>query len=79
MMLPEKYSCPSCHGTGVRADGMSPSQQRERNRELRRARAQHRQPELLDVSCLTCAGKGYAERPYKRPIEMPPDWANDDH
>lgn len=56
--LADLYRCPDCKGTGIRSEAMSPSQQRERNRELRRAKAQKRVPVALDVTCLTCAGKG---------------------
>lgn len=77
--LPDLYRCPDCQGTGVRSEAMSPSQQRERNRELRRAKAQKRAPLPLDITCLTCAGKGVSERPFLTRMSMPPDWANDDH
>jgi DnaJ-class molecular chaperone len=77
--LPDLYSCPDCHGTGVRSEAMTPSQRRERNRELRRAKAQKRVPVALDITCLTCAGKGVSDRPFPVRMSMPPDWANDDH
>jgi hypothetical protein len=77
--LPDLYRCPDCHGTGVRSEAMSPSQQRERNRELSRAKAQKRAPLPLDITCLTCNGKGVSDRPFEPKPSMPIDWANDNH
>jgi DnaJ-class molecular chaperone len=77
--LPDLYPCPACSGSGERKGAMTPSQQRERNRELRRAKAEGRPPHELDTVCLTCGGKGYSAKPYATRLSMPPDWANDNH
>lgn len=77
--LPDLYPCPECKGDGERKGAMTPSQQRERNRELHRAHAEGRDPHPLDTMCLRCGGKGYSAKPFATRLAMPPDWANDNH